>query len=238
MHRQPFQIHTRPQILSLLTKIVEKRSLLTVKIEGDEGTYSSTVLSINARKGLFALDEPFPQTYELLTKNATLHCYTRLDGVSVSFSCKIQARSKFNGGYIYQLSFPVKINHHQRRRHYRVPLNWVNATLSFGSPDKTKHHAIISDISLSGLGASIPQKYINYLQKNTVLDKNILTIAHYPPIQIDLEIRSVRADPQDDPICFGAQFINLQKHHIGELQQLIAQLDRETCQIEALNRYN
>ncbi|MDH5407725.1 MAG: flagellar brake protein [Gammaproteobacteria bacterium] len=238
MNRQPFQIHTRPQILALLIKIVENKSLLTIKIEGEDGSYSSSILSINARKNNFALDEPFPQTYEHLDKNTILHCYTRLDGISISFSCKTEARSKFNGGYVYQLSLPTTINHHQRRRHYRIPLNWVNASLNINSPEKRIDQAIVTDISLSGIGASIPANFANLLQKNSMLNQNILMIANFSPIQIDLEIRSIRADSPNAPVCIGAQFVNLQKSQKEAIQQLIAQLNRETCQIKALARYN
>jgi len=231
---QPYHIITRPQILALLRRITENRSLLTVKIEGFNDVYSSTVLAINTRKNLLAIDEPFPQAYEPISRNTTLHCYTRLDGISISFSCKVHTKSRANGSYCYELSIPDTINHHQRRRHYRVPLSWTNATLSFTLPDQSQHDAIVTDMSISGIGAALSAAKTVLLEKNIFLIKSILNIANNPPIDADLQVRSIRADTPDEPVYFGARFVNLETTQAQLLQQLVTQLDRESCQINAM----
>lgn len=233
MDRRPNHIITRPEILSLLKRVCENRSLLTIKINEQAETYSSTILAIDTRKNLLLVDDLFPPPMHDLERNTNLHCFTRLNGICINFSCQIKGHSTDNGSLLYQLALPNKIHYHQRRRHYRVPLTWTAANLT-GQTDDMPFSATLFDISSSGIGAKLEAHSDLALEPNLLLPECSITIPNFKTMTTALKVRSLRTYSAENSFCFGAEFTHLDHNQIKQLQQLVSLLDRESCQIRSL----
>lgn len=238
MEIRPDHIITRPEILGLLKRVYENHSLLTIKIDDQSATYSSTILGIDTRKNLILIDDLFPSSGDKLERLSTLHCFTRLDGICINFSCPLKATtSRDTTNNAHQVTVPNKIHYHQRRRHYRVPLNWTAASMS-ASIESHEFTATVVDISASGIGAKLNSIPDIELDKNLLLSASVITIPNFQAITTSLIIRAVRSSSPDNSIYLGAEFTRLDSNQIKQIQHLVAQLDRESCQIRTLSPRN
>jgi len=228
--RRPDHIITRPEILGILKRIFENRSLLSIKLEQHPQPCNSTILGIDSRKGLLLIDDLFPAPPVDPERNTPLHIFTRLNGICVNFSCVLKAAGQSQNHRQYQLALPNRVHYHQRRRHYRIPLGWTAAGLHWQA-GKNATNAILTDISASGIGARIENSLGMDLESEHVLEPCTLTIPGFMQMDLALRVRSVRSNLPERNVYFGAEFIRLDHHQQKLLQQLMPHLDREACQI-------
>lgn len=231
--RRPYQIVTRPEILGLLSRIYENHSLLTIKLDDQPQTFSSNVLGINTRKNLFLIDDLFPAPFEELERKTELYCSTRLDGISINFNCQLKTTSEVDGNRLHQLHMPPLIHYHQRRRHYRVPLNWTGGVVS-GSLHGRNFYANISDISVSGISATLEMGELHDIHPGMCIKGNSLSIPNYETMPMDIKVRTIRTGPIYGQTIIGMEMLHPDQFQIKQMQRLIAELDREACQIRFL----
>ena len=146
------KITDEAKLNALLERIFDSHSLLSVTLSGEQAIFNSALISIDTNKNNIVIDELHPERgNDKLQPSCKINIFTGIQGVDISFQCKLLETGKQSGILYHVLSYPEHIKYYQRRKSYRVQVIRslaVNATLTTpdGQTIKGELHNISSDI--------------------------------------------------------------------------------------------
>lgn len=228
-HNTTYRIKSKDEIQRFLTKLQEKHSLLSVKLDGCSLTYASVILEVNKEQGYIVLDELYPRdriSSSLLDRKLMVE--TQLEGILLQFPCIIDAISEKDGADYYKSKLPRYIFHHQRREDYRVPISITKPLpADLVTENDVMLHAELRDLSLGGLCAKVTSPSADNLKIGDEIPTCIIQIPGGKQIVSSLEIvRKEETKPLKN-IRISAKFTQLSNSDRTELSKIIAKLERE-----------
>lgn len=213
------------QISSVLRRLLDEHTLLTVSFPDSTELFTSAVLSVDAQAGRFSLDELNPNRgHQQVRPGSVLRIEGRLHGVDTRFLAAVEDIGIENGIYFYRLAFPEYLIYKQRRQYHRVP---VKLTLQHGISLTGEHpgyaRARLTDISAGGLGGTVTDgsplvagaRYTCSIQ-----------LAKEAPIVATVEIRFAAKDNARQQ-RFGAMFVDVSPQDRRRITRLVMELERE-----------
>jgi len=226
-YKKQAEIVTDPvRVCSILRKIHDSRSLLSVTLPGVEGHFSTTLLEVSAENNCFELDELSPTSgHKQLLKIKQLRVYARLQGgVDARFNCKLKRLRKSDGYLSYVLHIPEKVDYYELRAYFRVPLSAstiIPVTLSIAD---YQLEVRLTDLSQGGIGllnSDLPLE----VEVGEIIPCSI-ALAPKEPLECEIEIRGLRSNEQMGEQRIGASFHQLTRaqktniaHHSSILQR-------------------
>lgn len=216
-----------PQIIGLLRRIKDARSLLRIRIPGSERSFTSMLLDINTEKGYILLDEiNSAGGHELAREVGKVRVFSQHDGVDMNFSCNIRVVQNRKGLTFYQAPLPEYISYMQRRSEFRVHITLdqhLQLILPL-NPDATLDGELC-DLSFGGVGARLETDM--ELKQGLVIPDCKIQIPDEEPIQTSLEIRFVREENNGQQTRIGGRFVNLTPELRTHLRKTVTRLQRE-----------
>jgi flagellar brake protein len=223
-----------PQIIGLLKRIRDQRVLLSVTVPGHGDVFNSLLLEVDPERKLILLDELNPHAgHELVCETHQLRVHCQCQGVELGFACEVEVGQGQSGIAFYRAALPESINYLQRRGSYRVRVGLDLAVhVQLPVDEATLVEGELFDLSMGGLGAHVDAKL--HLEHGQVLPC-VLSLPKADPIQVEIEIRFVRADEHKPTQRIGACFRNIQPRQQTLLRRLVTQLEREMLRRKARN---
>lgn len=218
------------RINSLLKRLQEARSLLTIKIEGYKQVFSSAIIKLSYKNGYFILDELKPENGdELLRKAINFEVNAQLEGITIRFPASVSEFGEEDGLPYYKAQLPETMDYHQRRAAVRIKLSAANpliASLALG--DATKLEGDIVDLSLGGLRINFQKPLPSTLENGNIL-KCTFPLPHDKKdlFSAQIIIRVIKHESDKTNRAFiGSQFHNLTKIQERQIQRTIMTLQR------------
>lgn len=226
------KLSDKVRIHAFFQRMLDKRALLTVFINGREEPYSSAIIAVDDDG--FIIDELKPEAgNKLLEENPVIQLKAQLDGISIQYHAKILKFGQDNNIDFYQMAIPDEIDYHQRRQAVRVRLSAAHPLpVTFNTSNGDVFEGVIDDISTGGIRAwfkkSLPKELENGLHLNSSF---LLPPDNKQTLNCDLIIRVIKHDKDQFGTSFlGGEFIGMPKPLERQLQRSIMSLQRASRQ--------
>ncbi len=212
------KLSDKTHIHAFFQRMLAKRALLTIFINGREEPYSSAVIGVNDDS--FILDELNPEAgNNLLKENPVIQLKAQLDGISIKCHAKIDGVGMDNNINFYKLTIPDEIDYRQRRQAVRIRLGSARPLpVTLNSINGESFKGDIDDISIGGIRVRFRQNLSADLSNGQYLNCSFLL----PPdneetFNCGLMIRVIKHDKDQ----FGSSFLG------GEFMDMPITLDRQ-----------
>ncbi|WP_435104243.1 flagellar brake protein [Arhodomonas sp. AD133] len=222
---EPDCIRNPGQLVSILRRLHESRTLLDVHLPGRGVPYRSAMLYVDADRRLITLDELRPERGHWRVEQGTeLRIVSRTFGVDTRFTVTVEEIGLQGGIYYYVAPFPEEIIYHQRRRFVRVPVPAMRQSESWLEAGERRTQFELYDISAGGIGA--------YVLHGTEPETGKVYTCHVglkdsEALEAEVEVRHCSYDRTRRRTRFGARFINFSDADRSGLQRLVLSLQRE-----------
>jgi c-di-GMP-binding flagellar brake protein YcgR len=224
-------VTSRQQIIQILTKVIRDHRQLEARIKGVPGSYNTTILGINPKTGILAIDAFRVTTaHETLLRTKKIHLFSRKDGVELECDLNLISFRHNTSKSYYQMSVPDTLIYVQRRNDHRVQL--AGRSLFRGHFELEKNKPITgyaADISLHGLGVVL--KIPNEITQGDKIFSCMLQLEDESPLYFDLTVCFVQKIPQRGSTRIGCQFDKLDRKDKNRIAKIIRTLERKQAQM-------
>lgn len=217
----------QPRINSLIKRLLEKRSLITVIVHGHAEEFNSAIIKFADDNSYFLLDELNPEVgHTLLLSSGRCHIKAHIDGISLNFDAEIAHTGEDNGISYYRILTPNSINYLQRRSAHRVSFSAANpVVVTLTTEDNQTITGFLANLSIGGLRIQFERDIGISLEKSDKLRCQFSI--NNDNFSIEVIVRMVRPTMDKTKIPFiGAQFYQPVPAQERQLQRLIMGLER------------
>ncbi|MGD0960146.1 MAG: flagellar regulator YcgR PilZN domain-containing protein [Methylomonas sp.] len=219
---------TEPAKISKLLNEIEAASpLCSVKIDGLDQDFSSSLLGINQSRQIVMLDELLPKYgNDLLLECRNAKVMLLHKGIHLSFVVNGMETGFANGIAFYKAPWPQRIYYPQRRRSHRIDVAGLNMPFS-GVAQKNRFSVsgYIYDLSASGAGVQMPVNRSG-LQRGDTINNCRIHLGDYA-MDFDFSIRFVKNSPPGvAKILIGGCFENISPRSLTKLSYFVTSLER------------
>ncbi len=220
-------------IYTLLKRLQQQKTLLSVSVPLAPGTFNSAILHISQDKTEMLLDELHPHEGHLrLLKIRTLQVNTQSSGTGLTFETELKKVNTDEEISKYHVAFPKFIWYNQQRETFRVQ---VAGDLQFGIELHTEERGDlvgqVVDISQSGLGATF-EHYLPF-ERGDLINHCKILLPQLGDIGCRLIVKHIKHSEHPTTTHIGAMLIDLEGDARKAYLQTIANIQREM-----IRRYN
>lgn len=109
--RSPRPLTHPDEIASVLIRLCESRTLLSVRVRQEDGGFLTSVIRVDTRARRLLLDELNPRAgHDALLRQRSLRAFARLGGVNVAFGATITGVAFERGVALYEARFPDSLH--------------------------------------------------------------------------------------------------------------------------------
>jgi len=226
-YENPNFITEHDKIAVLLSEIEVSSPLCSVKIDGSDEEYSSSILGVKAEKDLIILDELIPKEgNELVRIQKSVKLSTFHKGIHLSFTLNDIETGSSRGISYYKSRLPERIYYPQRRRSPRIEISSIDISFT-GISDRTGINVsgYLFDLSRGGAGIDLSVNRAR-VQRGDRIKNCKISFEDYV-MEFDFLVRFVRpASPSTGKIQIGGFFENLSSKSQTKLSYFITSLER------------
>lgn len=221
------KITHQERITSLLRRLHQAHTLLSVGIPQVSQRFNSTLLSVRPSSSSMLLDELTPHEGHVhLLQQRSLHVHGQLRGVDIDFTTQLLDVDVKDDVAYYRVALPGRLNYAQRRAHYRASIGAgslirVTCTTSWGETLVGQ----LSDIAVGGLGVRVrlPEAV---LACGDIIPHCVIQFAPHDEIASVVEVRSVNREVQSGLWRVGGRFVDMERTTETRIARFVAALDR------------
>ncbi len=218
-----------PQIVNLLRRIQDTRTLLSVTVAGSNELYNSAIVEVDATLGYVLLDELTPTDGHVhLLHSRALHAHARLHGVDISFAGALQEAGERDGIAFYRLPIPALVSYRQRRANFRAHVGMgMPVPIVLGNRHMQELGGTLCDISIGGIGALLQAGSATALRQGVMFDRCNIRLPRGSEISCRLEIRFISQDERRHALRIGGRYVDLDRNQEKIIEHFVAALERE-----------
>lgn len=231
-------IFTNPlEVLRNLRTLQDQRRFVTLYLDEGQHFFLSTVLAVDAERGLFFLDAPSQKELLEQAKAATkITLSTLVDRVKIQLRLREIDVVSLDGSPALRARIPDRVLRLQRREFFRIDtprINPLRCKLAQQHPTEDRVEILelpLHDISGGGMCLIGPIEMAERFQLGTLFADCRLEIPGESPISLNLRIREVsRLETLngDQQLRLGCEFINLSGARQSLIERYITRLERE-----------
>ncbi|AOZ01892.1 flagellar brake protein [Cupriavidus sp. USMAHM13] len=228
MSDERYRLTHPSQIGTVLRDLAWQKCIVNVHARSGHDLVT-TVLHVDPAARSFVFDWSRSETEcEALLESSENAFSASLRGVPVNFVIGKPAATDFQGGPAFVASFPEKLYHFQRRRHFRArTLVTKGYSCELRTPKGQAMKLDIADLSLSGVGLRSKALGVEQLPSGAVLEKCVLDFRELGKLTVNLQVVGHWAvSSQNGGIYhFGCAFSSLDGRLENFLQRLVFQLE-------------
>lgn len=192
---EEFLVHSRSSIASILRNLMRENRTISAYLSTSDDMVATTILHVDADKNMVIVEPARdPKLNHIFSDTRNVLFDLKHNNVILQFLAAQTQPARFNGRSAVFLELPDKLLRLQRREFYRVAATvGENVTCVLKDKDNTTYTIEVEDLSLGGVGASIP---INSLPADMKLKPlNIyrncsLRVPGIGNLQLDLQVRN------------------------------------------------
>ncbi len=223
-------ISSHDQIAALLNNMLEQHVLLSIYPEGSKSASLTAVIKVSPEQNTFLLDGVKAKAAHLsLCTLKQFYATTRLNGINTSFTTTINSVAEHDGMPYYQVNFPERVMHEQKRQFFRasMPLDEL-IPVSIKNCEGLQLQGELRNLSVGGLCTAINAKQHPHLEKDILLTECAIQLDTDHRIITQIEVCYLRPQPRGIVSYLGARFIELDKITRRSIQKLVGQMDRKS----------
>jgi flagellar brake protein len=226
-----FAIKNEKEIFNKLSLLHKKNCLLAAHFGDNDETFITTLLDINAKKKILALDygpKEYINKQVLASKLVTFK--TDLTGIQIQFSGKKLTKAQYGKQSAFVMPIPDTIIWRQRREFYRVKTPFTHPACCKITLEDDLHITLpLNDISISGFALLNETKEIsNQLIPMTQFENCTLTLPEAGEGNISIIIRNkIAANPaKPDKIQrIGCEFTKIEPTFQSTIQRYMQRIE-------------
>lgn len=230
-HSTDAQVVTNPEyIASVLRRLQEAHTLLTVVVPGDNQAYLSVMLELHPADGYLLLDELNSAAGNLgLLQARRFSVHAQLNGVDINFTTELQSAGHHVQAGYYRVKLPGSMRYRQRRASYRARISLAHVVpVLLTREDGTTLNGELIDISTGGIGTHHKNAAPEKLHQGGVWDECLIRLpGHADDIRSPLEICFAGEDRRSHKLRVGGKFLNLAPAQIKVIENFVAAIERE-----------
>lgn len=226
-YENPNFITEPDKIATLLAEIEIGSPLCSVKIDGSDEEFSSSILGVKPDKDLIILDELIPKEgNDMVRQRKSVKLSTFHKGIHLSFTLADVEAGASRGISYYKARMPDRIYYPQRRRSPRIEISSIDISFS-GVSERTGINVsgYLFDLSRGGAGVDLSVNRAR-IQRGDRIKNCRISFEDYV-MEFDFSVRFVRpASPGTGKIQIGGFFENLSTKSQSKLSYFITSLER------------
>jgi flagellar brake protein len=218
-------ISNLPYITYLLQQVHGTRNGLTIISASHRFSYASSILEVNEVDNSLLIDalsqgQTIPDDITEFT--------IMLEKVRTWFIVDNFTQEIMGGDVFYRTSFPKSLYRVQRRNHYRVavPMAFNSRIKATVADDSRTIIGVISDISLGGIGFTVPSDARKLFEPHSVIRGVFIELGGLCSITADLEVRHVVHTNKTQSTFVGSQFCKLDSSKSQKIAWAVQELQR------------
>jgi c-di-GMP-binding flagellar brake protein YcgR len=224
-------ISDKQQIIQVLSSLQRNHCLLQARIIDHTEVFTTTVLGINPKTNIMALDEISPKSgHDLFIKEKAIHLSGRTDGIAMECDLALIATRQKSKIPYYQVGIPDWLIYRQRRNDHRVTLlglSYFRGHVQGHDERAVDGYAV--DISMHGIGVILKKE--NKIKRGDRISDCLLQIIDEEKLCFNLEIRFVHHVEDRNITRLGGRFLEMNNKEKNRIAKLIRKLERKHAQI-------
>jgi c-di-GMP-binding flagellar brake protein YcgR len=226
------------RITYLLNKVMDNRSALELTIQGGSDRYYSSLLDIDAVQGVLLIDELVPiDGNHRLVLSKKLFVRATLEGIILNFQSVLCHQLRIDNYTGYEIRFPNILYYRQRRKFFRAVVGlYRKISVQFRINDYRRLTCQLRNISSGGMMIKCEHRLPDWLETGSEFSDWIIQL--YPDTRIALDIRIcfIQHLPSGHGTLLGVKFRNLKAVTQQQIDQLVAELNRDLVRKVLLTR--
>lgn len=237
-HKEKDLAENNNESVEILRLLKHKNSHLTVKVEGHQETFQSSIITINRLNNILTMDEFFPKPELKIRESSPLCCEFHENGTLTSFNATFIDNTHSNGMPAILVSLPSTIKQDQRRNNFRLTLKPGQIPSAKLTPSyRPALTGIIKDISNHGLRINIQGNENDSLKKGDILKSCHLNLEKDKVVECQLTVRNKRYYSRPyRHTQIGTEITDIQISDRNLLNQYVNQQQRSQCKLRAIDR--
>jgi len=231
-----YLLHSRTEIVFVLRAVQQKASLITVYFNEGRSFLLTSLLEVNADRGLLTFDMGSDAEMNQRALKADRFVFTTsLDKVKVQFSLKQLEQVQYEGRPALRGSIPESVLRLQRREYYRLTTpvaNPVRCLLAYTrtSGEPVRLEVPLLDISGGGLGLMVKPELREDFRAGTAFRDCRVELPEEGLLVCNLIVRNafdVTTKSGNQHLRVGCEFDNLPGTRLTMVQRYITRIERE-----------
>jgi c-di-GMP-binding flagellar brake protein YcgR len=215
-----------------LQQACRDRRFILVTAAGDDVSYQSMVLSVEAKQQQLTIDRLFPDEISLSPGQTLQVTVLKGDGSSLRFESQVLAALDDE----YRISFPQWLQQEQRRQAYRLPLRnhpvearyTAGDALSLDASATAK--AQLMDVSVCGAALSLPIAEADRLEAAGAIEGLRFDFAG-AELHCDFTICNIQREFDDQHALVGGEFAAIDGAQRRALERGISKMQRQQLRL-------
>ncbi|KAF1047561.1 MAG: Flagellar brake protein YcgR [Herbaspirillum frisingense] len=231
----PYRVHSRREIVSLLTSMMKKNQLLSLLIKGGSESVITSILEIDEDDDTLIIDAaPSAMLNENIVASNRINFEALYNSIRITFAVDKASKVEYQNRPALKIDIPASLVRLQRREFFRIPTpiaKPLRCTFRVTQPDGSFITIItlLNNISAGGVGITDEKKILPatpgaiYEDCQLELDSNTL-------VSVKLQIRDCKEFKLTNGKTvnrFGCQFVDIPRAVLGAIQRFITKLERE-----------
>jgi len=226
------------RITYLLNKVMESRSALELTIQGGTDRYYSSLMDIDTGQCLLLIDELVPtEGNHRLMLSKKLFVRATLEGIILNFKSILCNQLRIDNYTSYEIRFPNILYYRQRRKFFRAVVGlYRNISIQFRVNNYRRLTCQLRNISSGGMMVKCEHRLPDWLETGNEFSDWIIQL--YPDMRIALDIRVcfIQHLPSGNGTLLGVKFRSLKPVTQLQIDQLVAELNRDLVRKVLLTR--
>jgi len=231
----PFRVHSRREIVSLLTSMMERNQLLSLLIKGGSESIITSILDIDEDDDSVVIDAaPSITLNESILQSNRIGFEALYNNIRITFNVEKAQKCLFQERPALKITIPNSLVRLQRREYFRIatPIaKPLRCTFRVTREDGSFSTVItmLNNISAGGVGLTDEKKLLD-TTLGRIYEDCSLEMTDNTVVTVKLQIRDckeVKLASGKTVNRFGCEFVDIPRAVLGAIQRFITKLERE-----------
>lgn len=231
----PYRVHSRREINSLLTSMMESNQLLSLLIKGGSESVITSILDIDTDDGTMIIDAaPSAMLNENIVSSNRIGFEALYNSIRITFNVDSASKCEYQNRPALKVDIPESLVRLQRREYFRIatPIaKPLRCTFRITQADGSFITIItlLNNISAGGVGIT-DEKKILPSAIGAIYEDCQLELADNTLVSVKLQIRDCKEFKMTNGKVvnrFGCEFIDIPRAVLAAIQRYITKLERE-----------
>lgn len=231
----PYRVHSRREIIALLTSMMEKNQLLSLLIKGGSESVITSILEVDPDDDSLIIDAaPSAMLNDSIVSSKHIHFEALYNSIRITFAADGARRIEYQNRPALKVEIPASLVRLQRREFFRIPTpiaKPLRCTFRITQPDGSFITVVtlLNNISAGGVGITDEKKLLA-TTPGIVYEDCQLELGDNTLVSVKLQVRDCKEFKMTNGKVvnrFGCQFIDIPRTVLAAIQRFITKLERE-----------
>ncbi|MBG7618408.1 flagellar brake protein [Herbaspirillum sp. AP02] len=231
----PFRVHSRREIIALLTSMMEKNQLLSLLIKGGSESVITSILEVDADDDSVIIDAaPSAMLNESIVASKRINFEALYNSIRITFAVDGASQIEYQNRPAFRVAIPESLVRLQRREYFRIPTpiaKPLRCTFRVTQTDGSFATVItlLNNISAGGVGIT-DEKKILPSTPGMIYEDCQLELGDNTLVSVKLQVRDCKEFKMTNGKVvnrFGCQFVDIPRTVLAAIQRFITKLERE-----------